>query len=149
MYFVDRKKMEEQLKYIEKLFRYFSEVVRQPETEQETLAFERAIHMTIEAMLDVGNQMIDGFIMRDPGSYEDIIDILEDEQVIPQEEATLLLQFITLRKKLIVNYTHLQIEDVWQGFKQAEQALKKFPPRIRAYVLDHLGPVSAFIPDAQ
>ena len=30
--------------------------------------------------------MIDGFIMRDPGSYEDIIDILMDERVISAEE---------------------------------------------------------------
>ncbi|GAA3319942.1 hypothetical protein GCM10020331_028930 [Ectobacillus funiculus] len=30
--------------------------------------------------LDVGNAIIDGFIMRDPGSYEDIIDILVDEK---------------------------------------------------------------------
>lgn len=29
--------------------------------------------------------MIDGFIMRDPGSYEDIIDILVDERVIPKD----------------------------------------------------------------
>ena len=35
-------------------------------------------------MMDVGNLMIDGFIMRDPGSYEDIIDILIDEKVITQ-----------------------------------------------------------------
>ena len=31
--------------------------------------------------------MIDGFIMRDPGSYEDIIDIMEDERVITTEMA--------------------------------------------------------------
>ena len=30
--------------------------------------------------------MIDGFIMRDPGSYEDIIDILMDERVISEED---------------------------------------------------------------
>ena len=29
--------------------------------------------------------MIDGFIMRDPGGYEDIIDIMEDEKVITKE----------------------------------------------------------------
>ena len=35
----------------------------------------------MESMMDVGNLMIDGFIMRDPGSYEDIIDILVDEKL--------------------------------------------------------------------
>ena len=41
--------------------------------------------------------MIDGFIMRDPGSYDDIIDILEDEKVIQSEQAIPLKAFISLR----------------------------------------------------
>ena len=42
--------------------------------------------------------MIDGFIMRDPGSYEDIIDIMEDERVITTEMAVPLKKVIELRK---------------------------------------------------
>lgn len=30
--------------------------------------------------------MIDGFIMRDPGSYDDIMDILVDEKVVTEKE---------------------------------------------------------------
>lgn len=29
--------------------------------------------------------MIDGFIMRDPGSYDDIMDILVDEKVVTEK----------------------------------------------------------------
>ena len=46
---------------------------------------ERITHNTIESFMDVGNLIIDGFIMRDPGSYDDIIDILIDEKVIASE----------------------------------------------------------------
>lgn len=42
--------------------------------------------------------MIDGFIMRDPGSYDDIMDILVDEKVVTEEEGTHLKQFISYRK---------------------------------------------------
>ena len=48
------------------------------------LALERMVQISIDSVLDVGNAMIDGFIMRDPGSYEDIIDILLDEKVITE-----------------------------------------------------------------
>ena len=49
-------------------------------------------------MLDVGNSMIDGFIMRDPGSYDDIIDILEDEKVITTEMSESYKRVVPLRK---------------------------------------------------
>ena len=51
----------------------------------ESLALARLAHVIVESMIDVGNTMIDGFIMRDPGGYEDIIDIMEDEKVITAE----------------------------------------------------------------
>ena len=42
--------------------------------------------------------MIDGFIMRDPGSYDDIIDIMEDEKVISSEMADPLKKVIGITK---------------------------------------------------
>ncbi len=59
-------------------------------------ALERIAHVIIESIIDVGNSMIDGFIMRDPGSYEDIIDIMEDEKVITAEMADPLKHVIEL-----------------------------------------------------
>ena len=44
--------------------------------------------------------MIDGFIMRDPGSYEDIIDILDDEKVITTEMSEGFKKIVSLRKNL-------------------------------------------------
>ena len=44
--------------------------------------------------------MIDGFIMRDPGSYDDIFDILEDEKVITEEMCGSFKNVIQLRKNL-------------------------------------------------
>src|SRR5699024_1108489 len=70
----------------------------------EKLGLERLIHMTIESIIDVGNMMIDGFIMRDPGSYHDIIDILVDEKVIPENDEENYKQFIDLREILMQNY---------------------------------------------
>lgn len=88
MYFVDRENIENTLLYYNGLL----EVLEQQEAVSflEKLGIERLAQMVVESIIDVGNLMIDGFIMRDPGSYEDIIDILVDERVIPKEhEASL------------------------------------------------------------
>ncbi|MCG6197821.1 DUF86 domain-containing protein, partial [Anoxybacillus sp. LAT_38] len=57
-------------------------------------AMERALHLSIEAVIDVGNALIDGFIMRDPGSYSDIVEILRDERVISDEQARVLTDVV-------------------------------------------------------
>lgn len=48
-------------------------------------AFERIAQMLIESSVDIGNMIIDAFILRDPGNYKDVIDILELENVITKE----------------------------------------------------------------
>ena len=86
MYFVDRIKIEQVLHFLEgQLTRLEKKQDWKDEFSQ--LALERMVHTSIDSVLDVGNAMIDGFIMRDPGSYEDIIDILLDEKVITEEVA--------------------------------------------------------------
>ena len=98
MYFVDRKKIEQMLVCLERATSTFQEK-KIYETEFEFYALERIAHLMIDSVLD-GNAMIDGFIMRDPGSYEDIIDILMDERVISAEEGQGMKEVILLRKCL-------------------------------------------------
>ncbi|MFK2826501.1 DUF86 domain-containing protein [Bacillus sp. B190/17] len=145
MYFVDREKIEETLKFMEVQLSSFAE---QPqwETAIERAALERIAHTVIESVLDVGNAMIDGFIMRDPGSYEDIIDILEDEQVVEKESAVFLKRVITLRKVLVQQYTSVHHKEVEQVLKDNRHALEQFPGKVREYLTNELGPVSAFKP---
>src|SRR5690606_36925663 len=49
----------------------------------ERLAQERALHIAIEVVTDVGSYLIDGFLMRDASSYEDIVEITAGEGVYP------------------------------------------------------------------
>ncbi len=143
MYFVDREKIEEKLIYIEKQIRTFEEL-KQYESIIEKLAAERIIHMVIEAVLDVGNSMIDGFIMRDPGSYEDILEILEDEKVITEEMCVSFKKIIQLRKALLQFYTDIDHQEILLIFKKELPALKQFTPSVRKYIENELGPVTTF-----
>ncbi|WP_297990924.1 DUF86 domain-containing protein [Anoxybacillus sp.] len=142
MYFVDRQKIEKTLTYMEQTVRYVEQSFHTP---IEKLALERIGHVIIESIIDVGNAMIDGFIMRDPGSYEDIIDILVDERVVSAEEGEALKQIIHFRKKLVQQYIdvpHVELLEVLQRYKHV---LQSYPASIRSYLQNELGPVSAFL----
>ncbi|KAB7666489.1 DUF86 domain-containing protein [Bacillus sp. B1-b2] len=143
MYFVDRLKLEEQLHYLNNLILLF-EKKTEWRTEIEKLSLERITHMIIEVILDIGNSMIDGFIMRDPGSYEDIIDILTDEKVINDEVAHDLKEIILWRKSLVHEYTAINHLELQRVFKDKISSIKEFNPSVSGYLLNELGPVSAF-----
>lgn len=146
MYFVDRGKIEKTLVYMEQKISFLSELSskKSPKSPIEQLAFERSTHVIIESILDVGNAMIDGFIMRDPGSYEDIIDILDDEKVLSKEMVQPLKQVVGARKLLVHHYIDVNHEAVHQIFQDAHEALELFPIKVRHYLINELGPVSAF-----
>ncbi|WP_456273471.1 DUF86 domain-containing protein [Bacillus sp. AK031] len=143
MYFVDREKIEEILKYMEKQLHLFQEKDSW-KTDVEMLALERVCHTVIESILDTGNAMIDGFIMRDPGSYEDIIDILLDEKVITKEMEVSLKNVISYRKMVVQEYTQINHEAVAKSMSENIESLRLFPVYVRNYLTNELGPVSAF-----
>ena len=144
MYFVDRIKIEQMLRFLEAQLTRFEQKQDWNQDEITQLAFERMIQISIDSVLDVGNAMIDGFIMRDPGSYEDIIDILLDEKVITDEIATQFKAVLPLRKMLVQDYMEVSHEQLQSVFNANKSAFTKYPELIRVYLTNELGPVSAF-----
>jgi uncharacterized protein YutE (UPF0331/DUF86 family) len=143
MYFVDREKIESTLVYLEKRVSLFTHQ-QEWATELEKAALERLTQMMIDSILDVGNAMIDGFIMRDPGSYEDIIEILTDEKVITVEMGKSLKILISYRKVLVQDYTKINHEELLEQFKKKSNDIILFAANVRDYIANELGPVSAF-----
>ncbi len=143
MYFVDRDKIEERLVYMNDQLSVFN-AGSTWESTVETLALERIGHTLIESVLDVGNSMIDGFIMRDPGSYEDIIDILLDEKVIDEGMSKDLKRLIDQRKILVQEYTKVDRNELNEILTEVKPTLEQFPVHIRRYLENEIGPVSTF-----
>ncbi|RWR06973.1 DUF86 domain-containing protein [Siminovitchia fortis] len=143
MYFVDREKIEKTLMYMERQIQLFEEK-KEWESIVEKTALERIAQTVIESILDTGNAMIDGFIMRDPGSYDDIIDILTDEKVITDDMSESLKTVINFRKMLVQQYIEVDHGQVQSMLKEEINALKQFAPKVRDYLTNELGPVSAF-----
>lgn len=146
MYFVDRKQIEKALTHIESLLELYKKEQAWNEDLIHTLALTRLTHDVIEAMIDVGNAMIDGFIMRDPGSYEDIIDIMDDEKVISKEMVEPIKKVIMLRQQIVREFLDVNTDEIIKTMEEAYEALALFPQKVRNYLEHELGPVSAFLP---
>ncbi|MFT8361891.1 MAG: DUF86 domain-containing protein [Sporolactobacillus sp.] len=144
MYFVDRQQLKDKLDYIDHLLELFQRKAWKTELEQ--LALERIAQNLIESIIDTGNQMIDGFIMRDPGGYLDIIDILEDEKVLPEAEAEAIKRVISWRKQLVREYLSLDHQKLASCLLDNSRALSRFSQCVADYLEKELGPVSAFAP---
>ena len=148
MYFIDRNQISESLDHMEELLVIYRNGSRWADEEVHSLALERIVHVVIESIIDVGNAMIDGFIMRDPGSYEDIIDIMEDERVITSEMAVPLKKVIELRKVIVREFTKVDVKRrLTKSFTEEIDVLEEFPNKVRHYLENELGPVSAFLPE--
>ena len=139
MYQVNREKISEILNFMNNTLEIIKPLttLTQEEFIQDqiiVLATERALHSSMEAILDVGNHIIDGFIMRDPGSYTDIIEILRDEKVLPEESAQQFKDFITFRKDLVNEYTTTVPEVVYDVFVRYFTLLTTFENHVQAYL---------------
>lgn len=142
MYFVDRSKIEETLKFFDTLLTEVTQSAYQSTLEK--LGLERLAHMLVESIIDVGNMMIDGFIMRDPGSYEDIIDILVDEKVLPEDESDSYKEVIKLRIMLVRDYLSVDHDKLEQVLLKQKPVLEKFSERIIHYLDTELDVANAF-----
>ncbi|MGB6406661.1 MAG: DUF86 domain-containing protein [Planococcus donghaensis] len=148
MYFIDRNKITETIQYMNSLVEFY-EAQQQWTSFGEQLALERVGANIIESIIDVGNSMIDGFIMRDPGSYNDIIDILVDEKVITKEMDQPLKKVVALRKMLVREFMKVDQQALVEALDENIESLKAFGPKVEHYLVHELGPVSAFIPETK
>lgn len=143
MYFVDREKIEKTLQFIEGQVEVF-QTLNEINDDVKKRALERVAHTLIDSVLTVGNAMIDGFIMRDPGSYEDIIDILLDEKVITEDMAEQFKTFLPYQKQLVHDYVELKHQKLFDTLNNCLEAFIQFPEKIRQYLEQELTGVTAF-----
>ena len=143
MYFVNRQEIDQTLSYFDQLITFYKELSIQSELEKKAL--ERIVHLMIETVLDTGNMLIDGFIMRDPGSYLDIIHILVDEQVIRKNEKEAYEQLIELRKILVVDYKTIDHHYVSDIIARHLDTYETFSNQVSEFLQQQIGVANTFI----
>lgn len=109
MYYVNREQIAVRLNSITEIASALQSLAANwQSTVLEGLAQERALHLAIETVTDVGSFLIDGFILRDASSYEDIIEITGEAGAFPGSMQATLIELVKLRKPLVQDYY------VWQ-----------------------------------
>jgi Uncharacterized conserved protein len=103
-------------------------------TLSEGLVQERALHLAAEIVTDVGNALIDGFIMRDASSYEDIIDIIAMENVVDGNVAAPLRELVLLRKQLVQDYVDWPRHELHKLTPELPDLLAEFGRQVQSYM---------------
>ena len=98
------------------------------------MAQERALHLAIETVTDVGSYLIDGFIMRDASSYEDIMEIVGEEGVFPASMLPTLLQLVKLRKPLVQDYYTWPRQELHPLISELPELLTAFKAAVESYL---------------
>jgi len=139
MYDVNTTRIDEVLAHMEKMLDLLDKLTERDDQAilqdaAAVAAMERALHLVIEGIIDVGNALIDGFIMRDPGSYTDIVEILRDERVLTDEQAKQLTEVVAFRKHLVTHYTAVPVPEMIALVREQKGILRQFDPAVREYV---------------
>ena len=138
MYFVDKEKLTQKLTYLQGLTKDYDK------NKDNRYAYERIAQMLIESSVDIGNMIIDGFILRDPGNYKDVIDILELENVISKETQTHINDTVDVRKQFAHNYTELDVKEIMPLFAKALPYYKQFIQEVAQFLESENVPITAF-----
>lgn len=140
MYYVNREAIARRLDAVPELAAALRELAsRWTGSTLEGLAQERALHLAAEIVTDVGSALIDGFLMRDASSYEDIVDIILEEGVIGGDLA-MLRELAALRKPLVQHYTEWPRYELHPLTAPLADRLEQFAREVEAYLNRELGP---------
>lgn len=143
MYYVDREQIEQRLTFI--THSLIPAVHRMQESEGQApdallrLAWERSLHLAIESVTDIGSLMIDGFIMRDASSYEDIVEILQGEGVFDEATGEVLVNLVKLRRPLVQYYYEFDEQQLDEWKTKLADILQRFQSSVEHYLERELG----------
>jgi uncharacterized protein YutE (UPF0331/DUF86 family) len=140
MYYVNHEQIDIRLQFIPTIIQA-CELLKDawdavPPSEPLILQFaqERALHMAIETVTDIGSLLIDAFMMRDASSYEDIIEILAGEGVFDENISSILRQLVQLRRPLAQEYAAYPREALHPLIVELPVVLTGFSEAVPAFI---------------
>lgn len=143
MYFINRQQIDARLDIFPALTETAERVTAEWDAEDRILkaALERVVHLALEAVTDIGSLLIDGFIMRDAASYEDIISIMRDERVVDGEQVDFLIRLVRQRRPLVQDFMSVDHSVLLELAVRFARELPAFADGVRAFVAKETGAV--------
>ena len=102
--------------------------------EENLLITERLLHITIEAMLDIGNQLIASESLPSPLEYRDVFRILGREGILNTELMEKCLPLAGLTNRLVHEYEDIDHRMIHQLLQENLQDFENYLSMIVAYV---------------
>ncbi|MDP5275725.1 DUF86 domain-containing protein [Chengkuizengella axinellae] len=137
MYYVNQDQINLRLEFIERLVEMIPDSIENQKESPSVingLAQERILHLALESVTDIGSYIIDGFLMRDASSYEDIIEIIYGEKVFPPHLLEPLLSLVKMRKKLVQEYFNFDQSEIFPLLSQLPDILAEFSQSVKNYL---------------
>ncbi|OGD47007.1 hypothetical protein A3K69_01575 [Candidatus Bathyarchaeota archaeon RBG_16_57_9] len=97
-------------------------------------ALERYLHLAIEAVIDIGNEIISVRQLRRPDQFRDIPEILAESGIIPESLAAEVTKMIGFRNLLVHDYAAI---DLTLEYRFLETRLQDFEEYMK-YIADWL-----------
>ncbi len=109
---VDRDVILERIRHLEDRINYLSDVDNYSKEEFSSemdiyFRFERALHLAIESVIDIGNHIIADQQLKTPDSNKNIFKILADNKIINKELSESLMKMAGFRNILVHDYLEL------------------------------------------
>ncbi|MBE3556329.1 MAG: DUF86 domain-containing protein [Firmicutes bacterium] len=104
-----------------------------PAAEIEWFAAKRVLQESIDTVTEVADRICEGYLMRDPADYADMITILRQEKVIDPQISTALIALVNLKTAIQRQYYSLTKEQVQQGLVLLN-SVPQYTHAIRAFL---------------
>ena len=90
------------------------------------LQAERLLEVMIQAMLDIGNHIIAGLLLKKPEDYRQVFGILAQNQIIPEELLPRMRALVGLRNLLVHEYFEVDHSRLYDEAKAGLGDFEKF-----------------------
>lgn len=118
------KHLEDNINYLEKINDFDQKTFSS--TQDIYYRFERALHLAVEAVLDLGNHLIADQNLETPDSNRDIFRILFENEIIGYELKEALIKMAGFRNILVHDYLDLDRELEYEIIKNNIGDIKEF-----------------------
>ena len=90
------------------------------------LQAERLLEVMIQAMLDIGNHLIAGLLLKKPQDYRQVFDILAQNGILPEELLSRVRALVGLRNLLVHEYFEIDHERLHDEAKAGLTDFERF-----------------------
>lgn len=97
-------------------------------------AIERYLEVSLECVLDIGEMVISKGGFRKPETYKEIIEILGEEGILPDEFAERFAEAAKLRNILVHMYVEIDIEMIYEILQNNLDDFNDFARYIARYI---------------